>query len=77
VFAHYAKNYQSGETMPHALRDNMLRASTFNKGYEMSELLAAALLDMRWLSLWSSGLPEEVVAFEQLVLRDENRDLAA
>lgn len=72
VFAHYAKHYQSGEPMPQALRDNMLRAATFNKGYDMSELLAAALLDMRWHSLSTSALPEEVDAFEQLVLREEN-----
>ncbi len=71
VFAHYAKHYQSGEPMPQALRDNMLRAATFNKGYDMSELLAAALLDMRWHSLSTSALPE-VDAFEQLVLREEN-----
>lgn len=77
VFAHYAKHYQSGEPMPQALRDNMLRAATFNKGYDMSELLAAALLDMRWHSLSTSALPEEVDAFEQLVLREENPDLAA
>lgn len=77
VFAHYAKHYQSGEPMPQALRDNMLRAATFNKGYDMSELLAAALLDMRWHSLSTSALPEEVDAFEQLVLREENLDLAA
>lgn len=77
VFAHYAKHYQSGEPMPQALRDNMLRAATFNKGYDMSELLAAALLDMRWHSLSTSALPEEVDAFEQLVLREENTDLAA
>ena len=63
--------------MPHALRDNMFRAATFNKGYDMSELLAAALLDMRWHSLSTSALPEEVDAFEQLVLREENLDLAA
>ncbi len=62
---------------PQALRDNMLRAATFNKGYDMSELLAAALLDMRWHSLSTSALPEEVDAFEQLVLREENLDLAA
>jgi peptidyl-dipeptidase Dcp len=65
------------EPMPQALRDNMLRAATFNKGYDMSELLAAALLDMRWHSLSTSALPEEVDAFEQLVLREENLDLAA
>ncbi len=45
--------------MPQALRDNMLRAATFNKGYDMSELLAAALLDMRWHSLSTSALPGE------------------
>ncbi|HBQ6989429.1 TPA: peptidyl-dipeptidase Dcp [Klebsiella quasipneumoniae subsp. similipneumoniae] len=77
VFAHYAKHYRSGEPMPEALRDNMLRAATFNKGYDMSELLAAALLDMRWHTLSTTSLPEEVDAFEQKILRDEQLDLAA
>ncbi len=30
------------------LQQKMRNASLFNKGYEMSELLSAALLDMRW-----------------------------
>lgn len=77
VFAHYAKHYRSGEPMPEALRDNMLRAATFNKGYDMSELLAAALLDMRWHTLSTTALPDEVDAFEQKILRDEQLDLAA
>lgn len=77
VFAHYAKHYRSGEPMPEALRDNILRAATFNKGYDMSELLAAALLDMRWHTLSTTSLPEEVDAFEQKIIRDEQLDLAA
>ena len=77
VFAHYAKHYQSGEPMPEALRDNMLRAATFNKGYDMSELLAAALLDMRWHSLSTSAIPEDVDGFEQKILQEEHLDLAA
>ncbi|HBR1554969.1 TPA: peptidyl-dipeptidase Dcp [Klebsiella quasipneumoniae subsp. quasipneumoniae] len=77
VFAHYAKHYRSGEPMPEALRDNMLRAATFNKGYDMSELLAAALLDMRWHTLSTTAFPDEVDAFEQRVLREEHLDLAA
>ena len=77
VFAHYAKHYRSGEPMPEALRDNMLRAATFNKGYDMSELLAAALLDMRWHTLSTTALPDEVDAFEQKILREEQLDLAA
>ncbi|EMB9113250.1 peptidyl-dipeptidase Dcp [Klebsiella quasipneumoniae] len=77
VFAHYSKHYRSGDPMPEALRDNMLRAATFNKGYDMSELLAAALLDMRWHTLSTTGFPDEVDTFEQRVLREEHLDLAA
>ena len=77
VFAHYAKHYQTGEAMPDDLRDSMFRASTFNKGYDMSELLAAALLDMHWHSVTPQGLPQDVNAFEQQSLREEQMDLAA
>ncbi len=77
VFAHYAKHYQTGEAMPDDLRDSMFRASTFNKGYDMSELLAAALLDMHWHSVTPQGLPQDVDAFEQQSLREEQMDLAA
>ncbi|HDS5834280.1 TPA: peptidyl-dipeptidase Dcp [Klebsiella aerogenes] len=77
VFAHYAKHYQTGEAMPDDLRDSMFRASTFNKGYDMSELLAAALLDMHWHSVTPQGLPQDVDAFEQQSLREEKMDLAA
>ncbi|EPV3678064.1 peptidyl-dipeptidase Dcp, partial [Enterobacter ludwigii] len=38
VFAHYARHYQTGEPMPEALRDKMLNATQFNKGYDMTEL---------------------------------------
>ena len=55
----------------------MFRASTFNKGYDMSELLAAALLDMHWHSVTPQGLPQDVDAFEQQSLREEQMDLAA
>lgn len=77
VFAHYAKHYQTGEAMPDDLRDSMFRASTFNKGYDMSELLAAALLDMHWHSVTPQGLPQDVDAFEQQSLREEQMDLVA
>ena len=77
VFAHYAKHYQTGEAMPDDLRDSMFRASAFNKGYDMSELLAAALLDMRWHSVTPQALPQDVDAFEQQSLREEQMDLAA
>ncbi|WEF30218.1 peptidyl-dipeptidase Dcp [Klebsiella aerogenes] len=77
VFAHYARHYQTGEAMPESLRDSMFRASTFNKGYDMSELLAAALLDMHWHSVTPQALPQDVDDFEQQSLREELMDLAA
>lgn len=43
VFARYARHYQSGAAMPDELQQKMRNASLFNKGYEMSELLSAAL----------------------------------
>ncbi|MFV0263892.1 MAG: peptidyl-dipeptidase Dcp [Kluyvera sp.] len=77
VFAHYARHYESGEPMPDALRESLFRASSFNKGYDMTELLSAALLDMNWHSLSTRELPESVDEFEAQALRGEHLDLAA
>lgn len=77
VFAHYAKHYQTGEAMPESLRNSMFRAAKFNKGYDMSELLAAALLDMHWHSVTPQALPQDVDDFEQQSLRAEQMDLPA
>ena len=48
IFAHYAKHYKTGEPMPQELAARIRKAETFNKGYDMTELLAAAELDMQW-----------------------------
>ncbi|HBM3139008.1 TPA: peptidyl-dipeptidase Dcp [Klebsiella oxytoca] len=77
VFAHYARHYQTGEAMPAALRDSMFRAAKFNKGYDMSELLAAALLDMHWHSVAVDKLPDDVDTFEAAALHAEKMDLPA
>ncbi|STE86170.1 dipeptidyl carboxypeptidase II [Escherichia coli] len=42
----------------------MRNASLFNKGYEMSELLSAALLDMRWHCLEENEAMQDVDDFE-------------
>ncbi|BBQ83961.1 TPA: peptidyl-dipeptidase Dcp [Kluyvera ascorbata] len=77
VFAHYARHYETGEPMPETLRDSLFRAANFNKGYDMSELLSAALLDMNWHSLSANSLPESVDEFEAQALQRERIDLAA
>src|SRR5580658_1383656 len=48
IFSHYAKHYKTGAPMPEALAAKIKKAEIFNKGYSMTELLAAAELDMQW-----------------------------
>ncbi|MFV2735476.1 M3 family metallopeptidase, partial [Escherichia coli] len=75
VFARYARHYQSGAAMPDELQQKMRNASLFNKGYEMSELLSAALLDMRWHCLEENEAMQDVDDFELRALVAENMDL--
>ncbi|WP_282498833.1 peptidyl-dipeptidase Dcp [Pantoea stewartii] len=77
VFRHYARHYQTGEPMPAELHEKIIRAGKFNKGYEMSELLAAALLDLHWHSLDGSQPVQSVDGFEQQALRSDDLDMAA
>ena len=77
VFARFARHVETGEPMPQTLRDKMQRASLFNKGYDMTELLSAALLDMRWHSLETKASSYSVDQFEQQALAAEDLDLQA
>lgn len=76
VFAHYAKHYKTGEPMPSALVDKLKNSQLFNKGYDMTELISAALLDMSWHTI-SPGAPKvtDVDAFEAKALKDNHVDL--
>ncbi|MBU6476777.1 MAG: peptidyl-dipeptidase Dcp, partial [Xanthomonadaceae bacterium] len=77
VFAHYAKNYKTGEPMPAALVEKIKKSQLFNKGYDMTEATAAALLDMSWHTLPASA-PKvgDVDAFEAKSLKDNHVDLS-
>ena len=75
VFNHYAKHYMTGEPMPAELAAKIQKAQTFNQGYALTELLAAAELDMQWHTL-PPGSPLEVVdAFEKQALEKNHIDL--
>ena len=56
VFAHYARHYKTGAPMPAELAAKIKKAETFNQGYALTEVLAAAELDMQWHTL-SAGTP--------------------
>lgn len=77
VFARFARHYASGEKMPEALQEKMRRASLFNKGYDMTELLSAALLDMGWHSLPGACDAQDVGDFEAQLLAAEDLALPA
>ncbi len=76
VFANYAKNYKSGEPMPQALVDKMTRAGKFNSGYGMTELVAAALLDMNWHMLGADAPLQDAGQFEAAALKKDSIDLS-
>ncbi|MDO5655798.1 MAG: M3 family metallopeptidase [Flavobacteriaceae bacterium] len=51
VLQNYAKHYKTGEVIPQSLIKKIKDASTFNQGFAMYEVLAAANLDYRWHTL--------------------------
>ena len=76
VFANYAKNYKTGEPMPQALVDKMKKAGQFNKGYDMTELVTAAMLDMNWHMLGADEPKQDADAFETASLKKDDVDLS-
>nr|WP_276598492.1 peptidyl-dipeptidase Dcp [Xylella fastidiosa] len=69
VFSHYAKHYQTGESMPQSLVDSIRKAKTFNQGYLTTEYLSAALLDLAWHTLPADAPLEDVEKFEADALK--------
>ncbi len=47
VLNRFALHYQTGKPMPKELIEKIKKASTFNQGFETTELLASALMDMK------------------------------
>lgn len=68
VFEHYARDYRTGTPMPAKLTAKLKKAQRFNQGYALTELLAAAELDMQWHILPASAPLENSDAFEKQVL---------
>jgi peptidyl-dipeptidase Dcp len=48
VLKNYALHYKTKEVIPQTLINKIKKAETFNTGYTVTELLAAATLDMAW-----------------------------
>ena len=68
VLARYARHHETGEAIPQDLLDKMLKASSFNQGFDTLEYVAAALVDLEWHTLPADAQVDDVVAFEQAAL---------
>ncbi len=66
VLATYAFHWQTGEVIPEELVAKVQAAANFGQGFQLGELCAASILDMKWHELTSvEGV--EVDAFEKKV----------
>jgi peptidyl-dipeptidase Dcp len=77
VFNHYAKHYKTGTPMPAALVEKIKNAQNFSEGYALTELLAAAELDMQWHVLPADAPLQAPDAFEQQALAKTHLDIPA
>jgi peptidyl-dipeptidase Dcp len=68
VLDHYAHHYKTGAPMPAELAVKIRKAATFNQGYELTELVAAAELDMQWHLLPPSAPLQQPDTFEKQAL---------
>lgn len=76
IFAHYARHYKTGAAMPQELAARIKKAEIFNKGYDMTELLAAAELDMQWHFLPAEAPLQNPDEFEKQALDKTHLDVS-
>jgi peptidyl-dipeptidase Dcp len=72
IFGNYARHHDTGQPMPRDLADRIRQAEKFNQGYRLTEVLAAALLDMAWHTLPAGEPLRDVDAFERHALDDNH-----
>lgn len=63
----FAKHYQTGEVIPKALVDKIVKSSHFGQGFATTEYLAASYLDLSYHTL-KSPLTEKALDFEKEAL---------
>lgn len=75
ILPNYAVHYQTGKPMPQALVDKIKKAGTFNQGYNLTEILSAASLDMAWHKLAATDGLQKTDDFEKSSLAKLKLDL--
>jgi peptidyl-dipeptidase Dcp len=69
VLKNYAIHYQTKQPIPQELVDKIKNAEMFNKGYEVTEILAASTLDMAWHSVENEADFKPTLEFEKEALQ--------
>ncbi|MET1054392.1 MAG: peptidyl-dipeptidase Dcp [Pedobacter sp.] len=75
ILNNYAVHYKTGQKIPQVLVDKIKKAATFNQGYKLTELLAAASLDMAWHKLPAGDALQKPDEFENAALQKLALDL--
>lgn len=68
IIDNYLVHHQTGKPIPAELVEKIKQAATFNQGFDTTEYLASALVDMRFHTVDPTGL--DVRAFERETLAD-------
>ena len=76
IFDHFAKHYKTGAPMPTEMAGKLRKADKFNQGYLLTELLAAAELDMQWHTIAPTEPLQNPDTFEQAALERKKMALA-
>lgn len=76
VLAHYAKHYQTGAPMPAVMVAKLKDLRSVDQGYDLGEVVAAAMLDMDWHALPADAPRQDVDAFEAKALAASGLDTA-
>ncbi len=72
VLEHYALNYKTGKPMPKELVEKIKKSALFNQGYDFTELLEAADLDMAWHTLPANAPEQKSDKFETTSLKKDS-----
>ena len=78
VLANYAVHYETGEPIPQDLLEKVREAKKFNKGFEQTEYLGAAILDQTWHQMNVEDIPpaEALMEHQAQILADKGMDFA-
>lgn len=76
VFANYAKHWATGEAMPAELHAKLRATKNFNGGHALTEVLAAAELDLQWHTLAADAALQQPAEFEAAALQRQGVQVA-